>query len=229
MRGKPRSHPVPLLLLGGGGHARVLIEAVQALGTYTIVGLLDPRPELHNTRILGVPVLGGDERLQNVYAQGVRHALVALGSVGNAATRRRVYEHGRAAGFELVTLTHPRASVSPTATLGAGATVLNGAVVGTYVSLGENVIVNTGAVVEHDSVVGDHVHVATRACLAGGVSVGALAHIGANAVVREGVRIGEGAVVGAGAAVVGDVPAWTTVVGVPARPMATRVAQSPPR
>jgi UDP-perosamine 4-acetyltransferase len=212
----------PLILLGAGGHARVLIETLRLKGEYVISGLLDPRRELHGTQVCEVTVLGDDAQLPALYEQGVRHALLALGSVGKTTLRAAIYARTVAAGFTLIRLVHPRASVSPSAELGDGTVVLNGAIVGAGARLGKNVIVNTAAVIEHDCVVGDHTHIATRACLTGGVTVGANAHIGANAVIRQGISIGAGAVVGAGAAVVHDVAPETTVVGVPARPIRKR-------
>jgi len=203
--------------LGAGGHAKVVIEILQLLGGYEIVGLLDRREALWNTQVLGIRVLGGDGLLGQLYDQGVRHAFVGLGTVGDTEPRRRLYEEVRGRGWQLVRAIHPRAVVSPSAQIGHGATIMAGAVVNALARLGDNVIVNTGAIIEHDCVVGDHAHVATGARLAGAVVVDDGVHVGLGAAVRQGVRIGRNAVVGAGAVVIDDVPEGVTVAGVPAR------------
>ena len=203
--------------LGAGGHSTVLIEALAAIGGYEVVGLLDPRQELHGTTVLGIPVLGDDGLIGEHYDSGVRHAFIGLGGASDTAPRRRLYELARSSGLDVVTVVHPAASVSPSAELGHGATVFAGAVVGTEARLGENVLVNTAAVVEHGCTVGDHAHVATGARLASGVRVGEGAHIGAGSTVVQERSVGPSAVVGAGAVVVRDVEAGMVVVGVPAR------------
>jgi len=202
---------------GAGGHARVVIEILRCGDIYDLAGLLDPRPELQGTRVLGVPVLGDDGMLPELMHEGVEHFFVGVGTVGDSGPRRNLFEKAVGFGMEPVSAVHPQAVVSPSAELGAGVTVMAGAVLNACARLGMNVIVNTCAVVEHDCVIGKHVHIATGAKLAGGVQVAAGAHVGAGATVLESIHIGKNAVVGAGAVVVRDVAPAVTVVGCPAR------------
>lgn len=203
--------------LGAGGHAKVVIEILRAMGGYEFIGLLDPKQELWDTEVLGVPVLGDDALLPELRSQGIHYAFIGLGTVGDTRPRRRLYEKARQKGFEIVQAIHPQAVVAPSVAIGHGPTIMAGAVINAAAKLGDNVIVNTGAIVEHDCIIGDHVHVATGAQLASTVQVGTGAHIGAGATVRQCITIGEGAIVGAGAVVVKDVPNDVTVAGVPAR------------
>ncbi len=203
--------------LGAGGHAKVVIDIVRLLGGYELVGLLDPQEALWGSEVLGVPVLGGDHLLPQLRGQGVGHAFIGVGTVGDVRTRVRLYELARQHGLQLVAAIHPRAVVAASVEMGAGPTVMANAVINAAACLGDDVIVNTGAIVEHDCVVGDHAHVATGARLAGGVHVGEGALVGIGATVRQGRRIGRYAVVGAGAVVVDDVPDAVVVAGVPAR------------
>src|ERR1700690_1728491 len=147
--------------LGAGGHAKVVLETLAAMGGFELVGLLDPRAELVETNVVGIPVLGDDGLLGRQYDDGVSHAFIGLGGAGDTRPRRRLYDLARSHGFEVVSALHPRAIVSPSAQLGVGATVFAAAVVNADAVLGEDVIVNTGAIVEHDCRIGDHVHVAS--------------------------------------------------------------------
>jgi sugar O-acyltransferase (sialic acid O-acetyltransferase NeuD family) len=208
---------LPVLGLGAGGHARVVIETLRLMGGYEVVGLLDPKPELWNTEVSGVPVLGDDCLLSELYKEGVRHAFIGLGSVGNTGPRRRLYEEIQSRGFHIVQTIHPQAVLSPSVQLGHGVPIMAAAVINAATTVGTNVVVNTGAIVEHDCVIGDHVHIASGARLASTVHIGAGTHIGLGACIRQCIRIGQQAIVGAGAVVVDNVPDNTIVVGVPAR------------
>ena len=206
--------------IGAGGHAKVVIDTLRLLGCYELVGLLDSNRELWNTDVLGVPVLGDDDMLPQLWEQEVRHAFIGLGGAGDTEPRRRVYCMARECGMTIVKAIHPSAVVASSAEIGHGPTILANAVVNADARLGENITINTGAIVEHECVIGDHVHVATGARLGGGVIVGNGSHIGLGASVRQDITIGENAIVGAGAVVVKDVPDGVVVVGVPARILA---------
>lgn len=203
--------------VGAGGHAKVVIEILKQLRDCEIVGLVDRRPELWQTELLGIKVLGDDRLLPELKGRGIDHAFIGIGTIGDTTARRELYRKVVDCGFQIASAVHPAACVSPSANLGSGATVMAGAIINAAARLGTNVIVNTGAIVEHDCVIGDHVHIATGARLSGGVIVDEGAHIGLGAIIRQQIRVGRDAVVGAGAVVVKDVAPGTTVVGVPAK------------
>lgn len=205
----------PVLILGGGGHAKVLVEALLA-NHALIAGIVDADPGLRGKTVLGVPVLGGDE-LVGDYPPASLQLVNGIGSVGLPATRRAVYQRFAAQGYRFAVVLHPAAVVASDVELAEGAQIMAGAVIQPGCRIGRNVIINTRASVDHDCVIGDHVHIAPGCTLSGAVTVGAGCHIGTGATVIQGVKIGAGSVVGAGAVVTRDIEAGVTVVGVPAR------------
>lgn len=207
----------PIIGVGAGGHAKVVIEILRLAGAYEIVGLLDTNSSRWGTEVLGVRVLGDDSRLSELYDQGIHTAFIGLGTTKSSQQRTKLYGQVRNAGFEIAASIHPQALISSSAKIGHGPTIMAAAVINSSAVLGDNVIVNTGAIVEHDCVVANHVHVATGACLAGAVRVGEGTFIGSGAIVKHGISIGGNVVVGAGAVVVNDVPDNVVVIGVPAR------------
>ena len=209
----------PLIVLGAGGHARVLIDALR-LRQREPTGVTDPDASLWDSAVLGVPVLGNDDRLKGFTPDEV--ALVnALGSTKSTALRQAVWERWRARGYRFVGVVHSAAVVAQSAGLEADVQVLAGSIIGVNAYIGHNSIVNTGAIIEHDCRVGRHVHLAPGVTLSGNVTVGDGSHLGTGCTVIQDINIGEGCVVGAGAVVVGDLEPFTLAVGVPARAVKT--------
>jgi UDP-perosamine 4-acetyltransferase len=205
--------------VGGGGHAKVVIDAALACG-FTIAGVLDRAAGAQAP--FALPILGSDADYRPLLSAGrVRGFIFGLGGIDHPSMQRRrsVFLGLASVGGEMPAIVHPQATLSGETTVGAGSFVNRAAAINAGVRLGRNVIVNTGAVVDHDCQIGDHAHIAPGATLSGGVEIGEATLIGVGAVVIQGRRIGAGAIVGAGAVVVDDVPPATLVIGLPARPV----------
>lgn len=216
----------PLVIVGAGGHGKVVLDIVRAAGLYEPVGFVDADPTLAGARVGGLPVFGPVNCLEKLRRQqGVRHA---IGAIGDNRTRHRYAGLLRSEGFELVNAVHPAAFVSPTAVLGWNVVVAPHATVVTEAQVGDSAIINTAAVVDHECVVGTAAHVCPAAALAGRVRVGEFAFVGLGAKVIQCRSVGDHAVVGAGAVVIEDVPAFATVVGVPARVVKVADVSCPP-
>jgi UDP-perosamine 4-acetyltransferase len=204
-----------IVVIGGGEHARVLIEAIRAGAiAQELLGFVDSEICQETSQRLGVTRLGAEDVL-------VRHP-GALGILGFAAleSRNRREEAVRRltpllSGWAVVV--HSSAWVSPTATVGEGTVIMAGAVVQTGARIGAHCVINTGAIVEHDAELGEQAQLAPGARLGGAVRIGAAAYVGLGAVVRDHRSVGAGATVGMGAVVVRDVAAGARVLGVPAR------------
>lgn len=205
------------VLIGGGGHARVVLDALCEGGGIEFFGVVDPELPEQTLLAFGLRHLGGDEVLPELRARGATHFAMGLGGTHDNRPRRDLFLRAVAAGLAPLRVLHPKAILSRHARLEPGVTLLAGGVVNAGAELAAGALINTGALVEHDCRIGAHAHVATGARLAGAVRVGALAHIGAGAVVLQGLVVGEGAIVGAGAVVLEDVAAGAVAVGNPAR------------
>jgi acetyltransferase EpsM len=212
------TEPHRVVVLGAGGHGTVLAEAAGLLSGVKVIGFLDRDPGRVGTSVLGIPVLGGDEMLEDLAGRADTF-LVGLGLGSGLVRRRQVFEHALAHRLLPLTLVHPQATLSPSAQLSAGCEVLAGSVVGPRAAVGTHATVNTAAVVEHDAVVGAHAFISPGAILLGAAQVGEGVLVGAGAVLLPGVTIGAGAVIAAGSVVTHDIDPGGRVAGVPARPL----------
>jgi sugar O-acyltransferase (sialic acid O-acetyltransferase NeuD family) len=192
-----------VILQGGGGHAKVVIDCLLAEGKEVVAifdkkneGQLlgvqryaDYRPDLYDDAAMLIAI--GDNKVRQAVAGEVKH------SFANAI--------------------HPSAIVSSFARIGTGNMILHRTVIQAGTTVGNHVIVNTGSQVDHDGSIGDFVHIAPRAVLCGNVTVGEGTLIGAGAVVLPGIKIGKWAIIGAGAVVTKDVADYSVVAGVPGK------------
>jgi sugar O-acyltransferase (sialic acid O-acetyltransferase NeuD family) len=191
------------ILIGGGEHARVVLDVLLS-GGHKVNALFDPK---YSGELFNVPQLGE-------YKPDAFPDVVAIVAIGNNSTRRKVVQSSKHAFGQAI---HASAVVSRFSTLGEGTVVFHGAIVQANAVVGHHVIVNTGAQVDHDCMIGDYVHLAPSVTLCGTVQVGEGTLIGAGATVIPGIKIGKWAVVGAGAVVTTDVPDYAVVVGVPSK------------
>jgi UDP-perosamine 4-acetyltransferase len=211
-----------IVIIGAGGHGKVVADIIRASSEWDPVCFVDANPALVGKTILRLPVVGQANLLPKIRSQGVVAAVIAIGDNRARATYARMAAQ---LGFQLPAIVHPSAIVSPTATLGANVVVAAGVVVGVEASVTDHAILNTGCVVDHECRIGEAAHIGPAAALAGRVSVGSGAFVGLGSRVIQCLSIGRDATVGAGAVVTRDVPDGVTVIGVPAR----IVNQSAPR
>lgn len=214
VRERPIRRSRTVVVLGGGGHAKVLISVVRKL-PWTILGYVDPRDV---GPVLGVPHAGGDDVLPALLARNPGcAAAMGVGKVDATARRAGIQAAAEALGYRFPTFVSPDALVNDEVELGAGTAVFDGAVLNPGVITGPTCVVNTNATVEHDCQFGTNVHIGPGATVSGGVTIGDHTFVGAGAVVIHGVRIAEACMIGAGAVVTGDLTEPGTYVGAPAR------------
>lgn len=204
-----------LWLVGGGGHARSVIDVVEAQGLYQIAGLID-RPEKVGEKVLNYQILASDQELGSLVNEH-RIFLVTVGQLESPSSRIRLYEELKAAGAQLATICTPLARVSKYASVAKGSVVMHYAVVNSGASIGYNCIINTRATVEHDAHVGDHCHISTGAIVNGGVKIGKRVFVGSHATIKQEVAISDDVVIGAHSYVHRNIAEAGVYVGVPAR------------
>lgn len=202
--------PESVLLQGGGGHARVVIDALRSISV-DVAGIFDPRLK---GVYASIPLLGD----YNADYLPVAKVIVAIGDNVVRMNVAALTKH------KFTKVIHSSVILAPDVLVGAGSMVLHGAIVQTGSSIGQHVIVNTGVSIDHDCVIEDYVHIAPGAVLCGAVKIGRGTLVGARAVVIPGKKIGKGCTIGAGTVVLHDIPDFSIAVGNPARIIKTCVA-----
>lgn len=200
-----------VVIIGGGGHAKVVIESLRASG-HAVAAIVDADPTPRE--VLGVPVVGDDLKLPALKEQGLSQLFVAI---GDNRLREKLGRKAQGLGFVLVNAIHPSAVISPSAKLGEGVAVMAGVAINADTDIGDLAIINTGAVVDHDGRLGVACHLGPACALAGGVTIGDRAFLGVGTRAIPGVTIGADTTVGAGGVVVRDLPEAVLAIGVPAK------------
>ena len=194
-----------ILLFGGGGHGKTLIHLVREMDSYQVGGIVDANIPA-GSRVMDLPVFGGDDLLEELYIAGFREAANGIGGIGNVDARLHAFEKMTKAGFSFPTLVHPTAWIEPSATLSAGVQVLPLSYVGTESTIGFGSLLNAHVVVSHDCHIGECVNLSPGALLAGGVKIQDHAQIGMGVTINVNITIGARARVGNGATIKADVP-----------------------
>lgn len=204
------SHKV--LIYGGGGFCKVILDILKQRGEYQIVGILDRKyPKIEEVK--GIPVIENSDfrSLQSLYQKGYRKIINAVGFDGKKHGRKAPYEMMKQIGYECVNVIHNRSILEVSVTLGEGNLVAAGAIIGTDARIGNNCIINAGAIISHDCIISDNCHIASGAVLGGNVIVGENTLIGQGCTIFKDIRIGSNVVVQNGANVVRDIPNNTFV------------------
>ena len=201
-----------VVIVGSGGHAKVIIDIFRSAGVYEPLGCTDVLSK--DKKVAGVPVLGDDSILPKLFSDSIKYAFIAL---GDNAVRARLAKRVKEIGFELVNAVSPHSYVSASARMGSGIAIMPGAVVNPEATIGDNVIINTGASVDHDCVIEAFCHIAPGCSIAGNVKIGRGSLLGIGSVVIPNVTVGEWSVLGAGSVVTCDLPGRSVALGFPAK------------
>jgi UDP-perosamine 4-acetyltransferase len=201
-----------IIIIGAGGHAKVIIDILRTSSEYDFVGLIDPQ-HLGKT-ILGVPVIGDDSKLEMIYEEGVRTVFVAI---GNNQQRGQISNYVKKIGFSITNAISNYSYVSSTVKLGEGIAIMPGAVINPDSYIGDNSIINTGSTIDHDCIISKNVHIAPGCNIAGNVKIGEGSFIGIGTKIIPDISVGSSTIIGAGSLVTTNIPSGCTAFGAPAK------------
>jgi UDP-perosamine 4-acetyltransferase len=204
-----------IVVLGGGGHAKVIVSILRKMGTWNVLGYTD---NIDRGSILGAACLGNDQVLVEIIQKHVEcNLVIGVGSVRSAEKRIRIWDFIEPLGFKIPSIISPNGIVNEGVSVGSGTVVFDGSIINTGTIVGSGAIINSNATVEHDCRIADFVHIAPGATICGGVTIGRNSLIGAGSIIVQGLAIAENCIVGAGATVVEDCTVPGTYLGTPAR------------
>lgn len=201
-----------IVIIGAGGHAKVLIDIFKSMKIYKIIGATSS-DKIKRT-IYGIPILGDDSILLDLYKKGVNNAFIAI---GDCKLRNRIFDHTNKIGFNIVNAISPHTNISPTVKIGKGVAIMPGVSINVDSIIEDNVIINTNASIDHDNVIKKSAHIGPGCNLAGNVTVGEGTFLGIGCKVIPKIFIGKWSIIGAGSVIIKDVPSNTKVFGVPAK------------
>ncbi|SEW23343.1 acetyltransferase [[Clostridium] fimetarium] len=209
-----------LVLIGGGGHAESIIDSINTMKLYKIIGIIDKKEKLE-TCVLGVKIIGEDKDLAYYFNKGVKNAVIAIGSIGNIELRLKLYDICKNIGYQFPNIIDKSAVLSNNIKIGEGNFIGKGTIINANVQIGNGCIINTGSIIEHDCIIEDFVHIATGSVLCGSVVIKKHTHIGAHSTILQKVTIGEGTLIGAGSLVLKEIPSYKMAFGSPVKEVKT--------
>lgn len=206
-----------IIIVGGGGHAKIIVDIISKLNKYEIEGIVEKNQNFDNS-LNEYPFYYGDEYLQYFYKKGIKNAVLGVGGFKDNKVRKKLFNHMSSIGFKIENIIDPTAIISKSIKIGTGNTIFPGVVINTGVNIADNVIIATGTTIDHDTRIDNHVLVSAGVTIGGycHIEEGSLIALGANIV--SGVRIGNNSLIAAGSTVVNNIKENSKVYGIPAKP-----------
>jgi len=188
-----------IILIGGGGHCKSVIDVIEQEGKFQIIGIVD-KSELLDVKVLGYPVIGNDSDLADL-SKKYRYALVTVGQIKSSSLRVRLFKLAVKVGLTMPNIISPRAYVSKHAMIGQGTVIMHDALVNANAKIGENCIINSKALIEHDAIIEDFCHIATNTVINGAAIVRQGSFLGSGVITKQGVKVEKNSFIKAGSLV----------------------------
>ena len=209
-----------ILLVGGGGHCKSVLDSLLQINEYSEMGIIDKQNI--GDDILGVPIIGSDDDLSSLYAQGYQYAFVTIGSIGDPSLRIKLFSVLEEIGFQIPNIIDPTAIISENIKVESGIFIGKNVIINAGSYIGKGSIINSGSVIEHDCVVNKFSHIAPGSVLCGEVQIGDNTHIGAKSVIKQKIKIGANTIIGIGSVVTKDIGANSVAYGNPCKEVKSR-------
>ena len=204
-----------IVLIGGGGHCKVVISILKKLDNFKIVGIVDN----YKTKsfISEIKIIGTDDDLRDIYKSGIQYALITVGSTKDNTKRYTLFNMAKMIGYKFPVVISPKAIIDDDVRIDEGTVVMPGCIINIDSSIGRNCIINTGAIIEHDCKIGDNCHIAPGVHISGSVNISELSFIGIGTAIIQGITIGKNVTIGAGSVVIKDISDNVIFAGNPAK------------
>ena len=204
-----------IVLIGGGGHCKVVISILKKLDNFEIASIVDNYKA--GSLISGIKIIGTDDDLRDIYKSGIDNALITVGSMRDNTKRYELFKMVKKFGFIFPIIISQEAIIDESIKIGEGTIIMPGSIINIDSSIGKNCIINTGSIIEHECKIGNHCHIAPGVNISGTVNIGKLSFIGTNATIIQSIKIGKNVTIGAGSVVIKDIPDNVIAVGNPAK------------
>lgn len=193
-----------IILIGGGGHCKSVIDTLKEIDKFNIIGILDLKDKV-GTNISGIEIIGTDDDMEDFFKKGIKYGFLTVGSIGDVSLRRRTYLRAKKIGYIFPNIIDRTSIISKDINIGYGNYIGKGTIINTNSTIKNNCIINTGAIIEHDCYIEDFSHIAPGTTMSGNVSIGENTHIGTNTTIIQNIKIGDNTIIGAGSVVVKDI------------------------
>lgn len=203
-----------IIIIGGGGHAKVIINILKKLQKFEIIGYVDL---IDKNLILGIKYLGTDEVLEKWYKWGVRNVAIGIGQNGLNSKRFQIIKICEEIGFNIPNIISPTAIINQNIKLGKGNQILDGVIINSGTIISDYNIINTGAIIEHDVSIGNYCHIAPGVIIGGEVKIGNYTMVGLGAKVKPGIYITDNCMIGAGGLVIKALSEPGIYIGIPVK------------
>lgn len=200
-----------LIILGSGGHSKVVIDILLQNNEYEIVGLIDNNV---GDRTLDIPVIGTDKDLDIMFKDGIKNAFVAI---GNNSIRRALIIKLKNIGFNIINVISEDSVVSKSVKLGNGILIMPGAIINACSQIGDGCIINTRSSIDHDCIISEYTHIAPGSTIAGSVKIGLECFLGVGSKIIDGIEIKDKTTIGAGSTVIKSMEGNSIIVGTPGK------------
>lgn len=185
-----------IILIGGGGHCKSVIDVIEQENRFKIIGIID-KPKLLGSKVLNYSVIGNDLDLENLVNK-CKYAFISVGQIESPLTRIRLYNLVIKLGFIVPSIISPNSYVSKHSKIGNGSIIMHNVIINANVNIGHNCIINSKALIEHDCLISEHCHISTNATINGGVKIGSGSFIGSNVLTKGFITIKKNSFIKAG-------------------------------